>query len=272
MVFCIFMPVLLFSNIYGTEISGIVPMKLIIFTLSAVLLVYLGAVIFSVLIEKNNKSRGSIIQAIYRSNLVLMGMPLAASIYGADNVGVTAVLVAIIVPIYNVLAVITLEIFRGTEMQVSRVVGGILKNPLIIGGAAGILAALLNIRLPVVIEGIISDTAGAATPMALIVLGASIHFTSIDRCRRNLIISVVVRLLVVPAICLSLGALFGFRGIEFVTLIAVFASPVAVSSFTMAKQMNSDSDLAANNVAFTSAFACLTMFFWIFLFKYLGMF
>lgn len=272
LVFCIFLPILLFSNIYGTEIQGIVRAKLIIFTLSAILIAYLGAVILSVLVEKNNRSRGSIIQSIYRSNLVLMGLPLAASIYGDNNVGVTAVMVSLIVPIYNVLAVITLEVFRGTEIRFRRVLSGILKNPLIIGGAAGILASLLDIRLPAVIEGIISDTAGAATPMALIVLGASIKFSSIDRCRRNLMIGVAGRLVVVPALCLSAGALLGFRDVEFVTLIAVFASPVAVSAFTMASQMDSDSDLAANSVAFTSAFASLTMFFWIFLFKHLGMF
>jgi predicted permease len=272
LVFSVFLPLLLFSNIYGTEILGVVRPKLILFTLTAILLVFLGAVIFSMLIEKNNGSRGSIIQSIYRSNLVLMGMPLAASIYGDKNVGVTAVMVSIIVPIYNVLAVIALEVFRGTEVQFLRVLSGILKNPLIIGGAAGILAALLDIRLPVVLEEIIADTAGAAMPMALIVLGASIKFSSIDRCRRNLVIGVAGRLIVVPTLCLSVGALLGFRDIEFVTLIAVFASPVAVSAFTMASQMDSDSELAANTVAFSSAFACLTMFLWIFLFKHLGMF
>lgn len=272
LVFSVFLPLLLFSNIYGTEILGVVRPKLILFTLTAILLVFLGAVIFSMLIEKNNGSRGSIIQSIYRSNLVLMGMPLAASIYGDKNVGVTAVMVSIIVPIYNVLAVIALEAFRGTDVQFLRVLSGILKNPLIIGGAAGILAALLDIRLPVVLEEIIADTAGAAMPMALIVLGASIKFSSIDRCRRNLVIGVAGRLIVVPALCLSVGALLGFRDIEFVTLIAVFASPVAVSAFTMASQMDSDSELAANTVAFSSAFACLTMFLWIFLFKHLGMF
>ncbi|MDD3169933.1 MAG: AEC family transporter [Eubacteriales bacterium] len=272
LVFHIFLPLLLFSNIYGTEIQGIVRGKLIFFTLSAIFIVFLGAVVFAMLVEKNNGSRGSIIQSIYRSNLVLMGMPLAASIYGDHNVGVTAVMVSIIVPIYNVLAVITLEVFRSTEVQFGRVLSGILKNPLIIGGAAGILAALLEIRLPAVLEEIITDTAGAAMPLALIVLGASIKFSSIERCRRNLIIGVVGRLVAVPALCLSTGVLLGFRGIEFVTLVAIFASPVAVSSFTMATQMNSDADLAANNVAFTSAFACFTMFLWIFLFKHLGMF
>ncbi len=78
--------------------------------------------------------------------------------------------------------------------------------------------------------------------------------------------------MIIPGFCLTAGALFGFRGIEFVTLIAVFASPCAVSSFTMADQMDSDSDLAANCVAFTSAFVCFTLFFWIFLFKHLGLF
>lgn len=272
LVFCIFLPLLLFSNIYGSEILGVVRPKLILFTLSAIMIVYLAAVVFSMLIEKNNMSRGSIIQGIYRSNLILMGMPLAASIYGNENVGVTAVMVSIIVPIYNVLAVITLEVFRGADIQFRRVLLGILKNPLIIGGAAGITAALLDLRLTPILEELVSDMAGAATPLALIVLGASIKFSCIERCSRNLIISVLGRLVVVPAICLSAGAVFGFRDIEFVTLIAVFASPVAVSSFTMANQMNSDSELAANNVAFTSAFACLTIFLWIFLFKHLGMF
>ncbi len=146
LVFRVFLPILLFSSIYKTEISAVLPVKLILFTVAAILFVYFGAVMVSMLIEKNNMSRGSIIQAIYRSNLVIMGMPLAAGIYGDGNVGITAVMVSIVVPLYNVLAVVTLEILRSSEIRLRRVVLGILKNPLIIGGAAGILVALLQIR------------------------------------------------------------------------------------------------------------------------------
>lgn len=65
------------------------------------------------------------IQAIYRSNFVLMGLPIAANIFGKDKLGMTAVLVAVVVPIYNMLAVITLEIFRGQKINVLKILKGI---------------------------------------------------------------------------------------------------------------------------------------------------
>ncbi|MBQ3435113.1 MAG: AEC family transporter, partial [Selenomonadaceae bacterium] len=80
-------------------------------------------------------------------------------------------------------------------------------------------------------------------------------------------------LILVPAVMLSTAAyVFGFTGIEFVTLIAIFASPCAVVSFAMAQQMGGDSELAANCVVFTSGLSCLTIFCWILLFKTLGVF
>lgn len=75
-----------------------------------------------------------------------------------------------------------------------------------------------------------------------------------------------------PAIGLTVAALMGFRDIAYVTLIAIFASPTAVSSFAMAESMDSDGQLAGNCVVFSSAFSCITMFFWIFISKNLGMF
>jgi predicted permease len=271
LVFRIFLPVLMFSSIYDSKISGAMNSGLILFALAAVLFVYFGALAFSFFIEKNNAARGSLVQAIYRSNLVIMGLPLVSGIYGHKSLGTVAVMVSVIVPVYNVLAVITLEIFRGQKTSWGKVITGILKNPLIIGGAAGMLAVLLQVRLPDVIEEIVTETAGAATPLALIVLGASFHYSSIDRCRRNLVICVASRLVAVPGVCLAAAAALGFRDVEFVTLIAVFASPCSVSSFTMAQQMDSDSELTANCIAFTTALASLTMFLWIFLFKQLGM-
>ena len=50
----------------------------------------------------------------------------------------------------------------------------------------------------------------------------------------------------------------------------MLASPTAVSSFTMAQQMDSDAELTAGAVVFSSGFACLTLFLWIFLLKQMG--
>ena len=192
--------------------------------------------------------------------------------FNKDKLGMTAVLVAVVVPIYNMLAVITLEIFRGQKINVLKILKGIAKNPLIIGSALGLLSVAFNISLPETIDKTVSDIAAVATPLALIVLGASVTFDSIKGCSRNLIICIIARLVVVPALCLGTAALIGIRGVDFVSLIGLFASPCAVSSFTMAQQMDSDFKLAGAAVVFTSVLACFTMFLWIFFFRQAGFF
>ena len=53
------------------------------------------------------------IQAVYRSNFVLFAMPLTESVFGQSGLAAASVMVAIIVPFYNVTAVVILEHFRG---------------------------------------------------------------------------------------------------------------------------------------------------------------
>jgi predicted permease len=272
LIFRVLFPFLMFTNIYKVKLSEALNPGLILFAIVAIAVVYTISLVFTLVIEKDNASRGAMIQALYRSNFAIMGLPLVANIYGDKNLGMTAVMLAIVVPIYNVLAVVTLETFRGEKIHIGKILLGIVKNPLIIGAVSGILAVLLHIKLPAVLDTTVTTISGAATPMALIILGASFQISTITNCRRNLIISILGRLLVLPAICLTAAALLGFRGIAFVTLIGLFCTPCAVSSFTMAQQMDSDCELAANAVVFTSALSCFTMFFWIFLSKQLGMF
>ena len=82
--------------------------------------------------------------------------------------------------------------------------------------------------------------------------------------------------LLFAAVWIGLGLanciLLGFRDVELVTLIAIFASPSAVSSFPMAQQMDSDAELAGDAVVFSSMFSCFTIFLWIFAAKSLGLF
>lgn len=272
MVFIVFFPFMMFENIYGSDISAAINVRLISFGVSAVLIIYVVTLIFVMRIEKNSKSRGAMIQAIYRSNFVIMGIPIAINMFGKGNLAVTAVMVAIIVPLYNFLAVLTLEVFRGQKPKLCNIIKQVIKNPLIIGAFAGILSMVADIKLPVILETFSEDMAAVATPIALVILGASISLRSMRKCGRNVIICIMGRLVVVPAFGLTAAALLGFRNIEFITLLAMFAAPTSVSSFTMAQQMGSDGKLAGNAVIFSSALACFTMFLWIFLFKQLGMF
>ena len=262
----------MFSNLYGKELGDAVNMKLILFTVITVLTLYFITVLVVLKIEKNQRTRGAMIQAIYRSNFVIMGIPIVQNVFGRGELAVTAVLVTIIVPLYNIIAVITLEVFRGGKPSFREMIRDLAKNPIIIGALAGIIAILLHIKLPHAIEAPVNMLAEAATPVTLLLLGASFNFESVSREKRNLIICIIGRLIIFPSVGLIGGMLMGFRGVALLTLVAIFASPSAITSYTMAQQMDSDYELAGNCVIFSSVISCLTMFIWIFILKSLGMF
>ena len=272
MVFLVFFPPLMIHNMYNAHIAEVLNFRLITFGVVMVLVAFVLTTWFVVKIEPEDKKRGAMIQAIYRSNFVILGIPIVENIFPEADLGVTAMMIAFVVPIYNVLAVSILEVFRGGKISISHLLSQIAKNPIIIGSLTGIIISATGIKLPYLVEDIIADMAGVTTPLALVILGISFEFSQIKKCGKSLWIAVVGRLIVIPMVALTLGALMGFRGVEFVTLIAIFASPAAVSSYTMAVTMDSDSVLAGNAVIMTSLISSVTMFLWIFIFKSLGMF
>ena len=112
----------------------------------------------------------------------------------------------------------------------------------------------------------------AATPLILLLLGASFETREITRYKKELLVCVGLRLVVFPGAILTLAAALGLRDIEFVTVLAMTAAPTAVNSFNMAQQLGGDSQLAGSAVVVSTAASFFTLFVWITLFKQLGMF
>lgn len=266
-----FLPLLLFYNIYKTDLKGSFNLNLIIFTLICVVSLYLVLYLIVPLIEKDNKKRGALLQGLFRSNFVIFGIPVTESLFGSEKIGVTALLIAVVVPLFNILSVIALETFRGKKPDFKKILKGIIKNPLIIASCIGILSLLLNIKLPSSIEKTISDISKIATPLSLILLGASFKFNEIRKYIKQTSIAVIGKTLLIPSIMLPICVVLGYRDVELATLMIIFAAPTAVSSFTMAQQMDSDSDLAGQIVVFTSGFCVITVFIWIFILKQMNL-
>ncbi len=271
--FRIFLPCLLFYNIYKAELSYAIRPKLILFAVCGVLLVFAGAVYGAHRFERNQDRKGPIAQGIFRSNFVIMGIPIAQAIVGDADLSPVAILIAVIVPMFNFLSVVILEKFRGGRVKTGEVLLEIAKNPLIIGSVLGIVFLLLHIRLPAVVEKAVSNLGSIATPLQLFLLGAFFRFSGLRHYVRPLTVVTLVKLFVTPAVMLSAAALLGIRGVEFLGLIGIFASPTAINSFTMVQQMKcGDAELAGDIVVMTSAVSIFSFFIWIYLFKSLGMF
>lgn len=270
--FRIFLPCLLYYNIYCSDLSGSFDPLLMAYAVGGVLLTFGLALGYTLLTEKLPERRGVLIQGMFRSNYVIMGIPVATALLGADQLGTVSILIAVIVPLFNMLAVVVLEVFRGQKPKPLHILGQIAKNPLVIGSVLGILTLVAGIRLPHILEQTIQSVSAIASPLQLFLLGAFFQFSGLKTYRRELVTVSIAKLIVSPGLFLGLGALLGFRGVAFVSLIGIFASPTAVNSFTMAQQMGGDAELAGDIVVTTSAASILTLFLWIFLFKSLDMF
>ena len=182
----------------------------------------------------------------------------------------TALLIGVVVPVFNVLAVISLEAFRGGRPNPRKMIVGIAKNPLIIASALGVAFNLLHVPIPAAVNKSITDLGRIATPLSLIVLGGGFAFGKMRGYGRQLAIAVSGKLVFAPLVMVSLGILAGLRNEMLVPVLVVFGSPVAVSSFTMAEQMDGDGTLAASLVVMTTALSIVTIFLFIFCLKQLG--
>lgn len=270
--FYTFMPVMLFYNIYTSDFSHAVRLPYALFVVGMALAMILLAFLITLAAEKTPERRGIMIQAAFRSNFVLLGLPIAEELLPGANFGITALMIAIVVPIYNMMSVVVLEYFRGGKPKLGEVLLAVIRNPLIIASIVGLLMKALHITLPDVLVSFTGKMNSAATPLILLLLGASFEVRQLSRYKKQLLVCVGLRLLVFPGAILALAAAIGLRGIEFVTLLAMTAAPTAVNSFNMAQQLGGDSQLAGSAVVVSTAASFFTLFVWITLFKQLGMF
>ena len=272
LVFKILLPILLFSNLYKTDFSTITSFRLLGFSVLIILAMFGSYMLIIPRIVKENPKRGVLVQGISRSNFIFFGMPMAAQLFGGTSAGIASLMVGVVVPLLNMTSVIALEFFRGNRPNYLKIISGIVKNPIIIGGALGLLFTTTGMRLPSLLADFIFEIASIATPIALIVLGGSVTFTSVRSNTRALVIGVLNRLVIVPSVGITIAILAGFHGLELVLLMSMLASPSAVSSFAMAQQMDGDADLAGQMVVFTTVFSLFTLFFWISLLMALNLF
>ena len=285
-VFKILIPATVFLNIYKINDVGDVDPTYIIYVAIFTVVVFLLSLPLSGLITKSADRRGVISQVIYRSNYALVGIPLVELICGSDGVSEAALLSVVSVSFFNAFAVISLSVFREEKATVSvkKMLVDIITNPLIIAILFGLCCLLtrkafvsfdIGFRLSQItpLYKAISYISNAATPVALLCLGAQFEFSAIRSMRKEIICGVLLRTLVVPMIGLGIAyAFFDFSAGMFAAMIASLATPVSVSSAPMAQEMGGDVELAGQLVLWTTVASSVTLFGFIYALRLVGIF
>jgi len=261
--FTIFLPAHLFISIYQSDLETVVNIRVMMFVIISLFLLFFFSIIITPLFEKDNRKKGVIIQGIIRSNFVIMGFPIMAAIYSPAETALCALILAVSMPIYSPMQVIALEMYRHSKANIPSIMLNIAKNPLILATLAGIFFLILDIPLAPLIEKSVSDIGRLGTPLALIVLGGTLKFDSLKDNAFSLTIVILLKLLIIPMIAIAVAVWLGFNQIEVTALMIFFAAPTAVTTYAMALKLDGDAPLAQQIVILTTLLSMISLVMWI---------
>ena len=299
--FRVALPCLLFCNVYSIPSFGEIDFRTTLYSVLVVFLCCFIGMLLSVLFVKDKRRRGVVTQCFFRSNCAILGVSLAEALGGTAAVQCVAVVTSVTIPLFNMLAVVALTVFvSGREegagglrsIDWKQIGKKIVTNPLIIGVSLGLLCLLVRGLLPTndagekvflisrefkVIYTVLSNLGQIASPFMMLLLGGQFTFSAVKSLKKEIAIGVAGRVLISPAIAFLGAYLLTKVGVlaigpaEYSAFFAVFASPVAVSSAIMAREMGNDDILAGQLVVWTSVTSVFTIFFTAMLFRTVGL-
>ncbi|MCH5210391.1 MAG: AEC family transporter [Oscillospiraceae bacterium] len=271
--FSVTLPAMLFVDLAATDIIGEFDPKYVLFCAGVTATMFFGLWGCARLILKDKSLVGEFVQASYRSSAAVLGIAFIENIYGTS--GMAPVMIIGCVPLYNIFAVLvlTFESDSGEDGlgHVKQSLINIAKNPIIISIALGVIASLIRIDFPEIVDKTLSSFAKMASPLALVTIGAGFEGRKAIAKIKPTVCVTFIKLVVLPAVFLPVAVKLGFRDEALIALIIMLGSPTTPSSYIMAKNMRHEGVLSSSAIVATTLVSSITLTFWIFVMRALGL-
>ena len=272
-VFKVALPVQLFQDIAAMDIRADFSGKFVVFCMIATTCMFAATWILGAVFLKDKSMVGAFAQAAARGSAAILGIAFVENIYGDS--GMTPMMIVAAVPLFNIYSVIILTVtssegkFNGA--LVKKLLVGVVTNPIILGIAAGMVWSLLRLPMPVILSKSVHSIASTATPLALLVLGATFKGREALQKIGPTIAAAFLKLVAIPAAIFPFAIHMGFRGSELVAIMIMLASPTTVTCYIMAKNMGGDDTLSASVVMTATLLSSVTLTLWVFVMKTFGL-
>lgn len=270
LVFKATLPTLIFLSLIKADLSVALDVPLLLFfaaaTLGQFLISWLWA---SYRVPKAD--RGIYVQGAFRGNCGIVGLALAAGMYGNYGLSAGSLLLGVVIVMYNALSVVALAAYQpGQSTNWRSLLKHIVTNPLIISVIAALPFTAFSIPLPSWLITSGDYFASLTLPLALICVGATLSVASMRSGSQIALSASSMKMIVLPLLSTLAAWAVGFSGEQLGLLFLFFASPTAAASFVMVKAINGNVALAANIIAITTLMASVTVTSGIFVLRLLG--
>ncbi len=273
-VFTITLPALAFQKIAATNYKEVFNLKLILFVNIALLGMFIFSWLVSYFFCHNGKDQGAFIQGSFRSNFAIIGFALISNAFGMDALANAAIILAFILPSYNILSVVALTVPMHKEgaANIKKIIKDILTNPLIISAVVALPFSFWGVTFHPVIDKTLNYLAALTLPLALLSIGGSLSFSSVKRDFLLAFLATIIKIVLMPVILMAIAIQLGFKELELGILFFLFGCPTAVASYIMAEAMGSNGKLAGNIILMTTLGSVFTLSTGIFFLKTMGLF
>lgn len=253
------MPVLLFIVMQRADLDASLQPRVLGYFAAATLVTFLLAWGWA-LWRVPRDDRGVYVQGAFRGNNGIIGLALAGSLYGDYGLSLGAILTGLVILMFNGLSVMILTIYSpGGQASVRGVLGGIARNPLIIGVLVSLPFAWWQVPLPAWLMTSGDYVARMTLPLALICIGGSLSLASLRDSSALAVSASLMKMVWLPALATFGAWAIGLRQAELGILFIYFACPTAAASFVMAKAVGANAELSAAIIVLTTLISVVSI-------------
>jgi len=255
LIYFIFFPILLFWKIGTAPPAASMNFDYCLAALSAVTVVFVLSIFYIKIGKVGEFQAGTFSQSCYRFN-TYVGMAVVLSAFGEAGGRYFGILIGIIIPWVNVMAVTVLIWFSGRRFtfwkQVQATFQAVFSNPLFIACVAGfVFSNTLNV-FPKSIDNTFSLLSMVTLPLALLSIGGALTLKNLKTYFRLSIVASGFKLLVLPLTGYFMLSAFNVSGLPFKVSMILFTLPTSTAMYVLSSQLNSDTDLASANIFSTT--------------------
>jgi malonate transporter and related proteins len=192
-------------------------------------------------------------QVAFRFNSFI-ALALADRLAGPQGLLLIAVLIGVCVPLFNVGAVWPMARHAQTGFAKA-----LLRNPLIIGTALGLVANVLGFSIPVWLEPTVTRIGAASLALGLMAAGAGMQFGSLATSRTLTVSLLSIRHFILPVVAFGLSKLFRLDPVQTTVLLAFSALPTASSCYVLASRMGYNGAYVAGLVTLSTLLGVVSL-------------
>ena len=201
----------------------------------------------------NRRDHAASAQVAFRFNSFIC-LALADRLAGAQGLLLIAVLIGVCVPLLNVAAV-----WPMARHAQSGFVHQLVRNPLIIATASGLLTNVLGFTVPPWLEPSLSRIGAASLALGLMAAGAGMQFASLARGKVLAVSVLTIRHLILPLVAFGLVRLLRLEPTQAAVLMAFSAVPTASSAYVLAARMGYNGPFVAGLVTLSTLLGVLSL-------------